>query len=418
MSDYWKNRSKQDWDAYKRYNRSDKIGDTMVNQISSIYDKGYRNVENELEKVWNAYSRETGIDVQSLKTLLTKSETKKTWEQLKKQGLDKYVLDNYKARITRLEQIKAQIYGKVKLLNQPEQKVLKNGFKAVINNNYLKTIYDVQHGMQSNFTFSKLGNNQINSILKANWSGKNYRERAWFNNDKLANEVSEIIGGGLISGQSIEKTSSQIRERFGVEKYKADRLVRTETTYFHSMSDLMTYDELGIKQYVFIATLDNRTSPMCRMHDNKRYNVSEIEVGKNYPPLHPNCRSTTRAYISEEAEQNILRRGRNQQGENEVYQNISYKDWQKLNGVKEIDEISIGETIVKEAKQMIDSSNSVVDIEARKQELNKQYYDLEKQFNEYDLIIKENTNKYLETLDDKYFAEAEKLNPKFNEIKR
>ena len=144
----------------------------------------------------------------------------------------------------------------------------------------------------------------------------------------------------MISGQSIEKTSQQVREQFGVEKYKADRLVRTETTYFHSMSDLMTYEELGINQYVFIATLDNRTSPMCRMHDNKRYNVSEIEVGKNYPPLHPNCRSTTRAYVSEEAEQNILRRGRNQQGENEVYQNISYKEWQKLNGVKEIDEIS------------------------------------------------------------------------------
>ena len=132
---YWNKRAKQDWDAFKRYNRSDKIGDNMVNQISSIYDKGYKNIENDLEKVWNAYSRETGIDVQSLKTLLTKSETEKTWNELKKQGLDKYVLDNYKARITRLEQIKAQLYGKIKLLNQPEEKILNNGFKAVINNN-------------------------------------------------------------------------------------------------------------------------------------------------------------------------------------------------------------------------------------------------------------------------------------------
>ena len=103
--------------------------------------KGQLIVENDLEKVWNAYSRETGIDVQSLKTLLTKSETEKTWNELKKQGLDKYVLDNYKARITRLEQIKAQLYGKIKLLNQPEEKILNNGFKAVINNNYLKTRY-------------------------------------------------------------------------------------------------------------------------------------------------------------------------------------------------------------------------------------------------------------------------------------
>ena len=38
--------------------------------------------------------------------------------------------------------------------------------------------------------------------------------------------------------------------------------------------------------------LDSRTSKICREKDGQIFKVEEAEVGKNYPPLHPFCRST------------------------------------------------------------------------------------------------------------------------------
>jgi NAD+--asparagine ADP-ribosyltransferase len=42
-----------------------------------------------------------------------------------------------------------------------------------------------------------------------------------------------------------------------------------------------------------VAVMDSKTSEICREHDEKEYDVSDATVGRNYPPLHPRCRSTT-----------------------------------------------------------------------------------------------------------------------------
>jgi uncharacterized protein with gpF-like domain len=49
--------------------------------------------------------------------------------------------------------------------------------------------------------------------------------------------------------------------------------------------------------------LDSRTSEICRELNGKRFKLSEAEVGVNYPPMHPNCRSTTQLVLDEEYKQ-------------------------------------------------------------------------------------------------------------------
>lgn len=55
----------------------------------------------------------------------------------------------------------------------------------------------------------------------------------------------------------------------------------------------MGYKEAGIEKYLFLATLDLKTSEICRKLDLKSFSVSEAEVGVNLPPMHPFCRSVT-----------------------------------------------------------------------------------------------------------------------------
>ena len=325
-STYWDKR------AIKRLTKNEKTSEKYIKRIQKVYNRASKNIQGELESIYRNYSNETGIDVQTLKTLLSKKATKKVFDELKKQGLGDYVRENYKSRISRLEQIQAKIYAKAKEVYTEEELEQTMCYYGIINEDYYRAIYDVQMGTGYDFSFNKIDENMMNSVLSERWSSKNYSQRIWKNTNILADSVAEIVGGALLSGQGIEKTAKQIRERFDVGKYYATRLVRTETNYFHNMADSMAYEEMGIDKYVYVAVLDNRTSEMCQEQDGKVYKYSEKEIGVNFPPLHPNCRSTTRGYLGEDAEKDLQRRARNPiTGQNEVIDNISYKDWYNQN---------------------------------------------------------------------------------------
>ncbi len=350
-SSYWDKR------ALNRLSDAEKTGETYTKRIKNIYNQAFKNIQRDIEDVYRNYSKDTGIDVEKLKSLLSKKETDKMWKTLKRQGLDKYIKDNYKSRISRLEQIQAQIYAKAKLIYPQEELQQTMCYKGVINDSYYKAVYDTQMGTGYDFSFHKIDNKLINSLLSENWSGGNYSNRIWGNTDILANNISSIIGGALSSGQDIEKTTRQLRERFNVAKYYAERLVRTETNHFNNLADAMAYEEMGVDKYVFVATLDSRTSEICQAMDNKVFKYSEREDGVNYPPLHPNCRSKTRGYLDEEAEKNLKRRARNPYtGKNEIINNISYKKWAKENGLIKPATINSKNTVLNKRLGFVDES--------------------------------------------------------------
>lgn len=324
------------WDkrALQRLSDSEKMSEEYIKRVKRIYEKAYKDVDKEIAKVYKNYSKNTGLDVQKLKELLSKKETDKVWKTLKRQGLDKYIKNNYKSRISRLEQIQAQIYAKAKLIYPKEELEQTMCYKGVINDSYYKALYDTQMGLGYDFSFNKIDKNMMTALLNEKWSGKNYSERIWGNTDILADSLSEVISSGMISGQSMSKMSKQIRDRFNVSKYYAERLVRTEVNHFNNMADAMAYEEMGIDKYVFVAILDDRTSEKCQSMDNKVFDYKDRQDGVNYPPLHPNCRSKTRGYMGEDGEKLLKRKALNPKtGDTEYIENISYKEWAKKNGL-------------------------------------------------------------------------------------
>jgi len=350
-SKYWDDR------AIKRLTGAEKTSEQYIKQVQKMYDRAYRNINKEIETIYKSYSNDTGIDVNTLKQLLTKKETSKVFKELKAKGYDKYIKDNYKSRITRLEQLKAQIYAKAKDVYSEEELISHKCYGEVYKNSYYRSIYDTQMGTGLDFGFSTIDNNLIETLLNERWSGKNYKQRIWGNTDILAESVSEIVGGAILSGQSLSKTTQQIRERFGVCKYYAERLVRTETNHFYNEADALAYEEMGIDKYVFVAVLDSRTSPMCQSYDNKVLDYKDKKVGVNFPPLHPNCRSTTRGYLGEEAEKSLQRRARDPKtGKTELINNMSYKEWAKSKGLEDSKTKRGGQL---PAKPVVDTSKSV-----------------------------------------------------------
>lgn len=93
-------------------------------------------------------------------------------------------------------------------------------------------------------------------------------------------------------GESIDKIANRVAKRMDTGVSNARRLIRTELNYVNNQAAFKSIEDSDMKYYRFIATLDRRTSTICRSHDGHVYPVSEAVAGANVPPLHSNCRST------------------------------------------------------------------------------------------------------------------------------
>ncbi len=115
------------------------------------------------------------------------------------------------------------------------------------------------------------------------------------------------------------------------QRFITSRLVRTEVNYFSNQGTLEGLKAAGFTKYRFIATLDLRTSVICRKLDLKVFNIDDAEIGVNLPPLHPFCRS-----VIVPAYENENRAGRTRWARNpitgkgtKVPADMSYDEWYK-----------------------------------------------------------------------------------------
>ncbi|SFE96380.1 phage putative head morphogenesis protein, SPP1 gp7 family [Peptostreptococcus sp. D1] len=89
------------------------------------------------------------------------------------------------------------------------------------------------------------------------------------------------------------------------------------------------YEVFDVKDYEYLATLDIKTSEICRNLDGKKFSLSEAVPGVNYPPMHPHCRSTTVPVDVDDLEDSV-RIARDENGKNiYVDSNLSYREWYK-----------------------------------------------------------------------------------------
>lgn len=319
---YWQLRSAE------RLLASEKKSVGYLKQIEKIYNEAQREILKELVDVYEKYWNEsTGFKKQLLDMKITYSDMRKLTIKIEKFGLKDKLPKNYQGRITRLEKLSLDIWAEIHKAGLEHEEIETMLNRKIFSESYYKTGYDVSRGIGSTpVSFTTLDTQTIDKILGAKFNGMNYSERIWANTDILANQLKERLTVAVATGQSIAKTSRDFRERFGVQQYYAERLVRTETNYFHNAGEIESYKKLGFEYFTFLATLDNRTSEICAEMDSKTFKISEAEAGYNVPPLHPNCRSTI--VPSFKAYEPTTRRYRDPEtGKNRYIYNVSYNAW-------------------------------------------------------------------------------------------
>lgn len=134
--------------------------------------------------------------------------------------------------------------------------------------------------------------------------------RSWAKNVRRRDieRIEAQVRIGLVQGESSQAISRRIigtarlRGRDGatqITRNNATAITRTAVNHFGNAAREEFFGENTdiFSREIFVATLDSRTTPVCRANDGKRFPVNEGPT----PPLHFNCRSLRVAEINGEA---------------------------------------------------------------------------------------------------------------------
>lgn len=305
-ADYWKTRSEQ---IAKRQHRK---ADRYVADLSREYARAMQTVQRDIEAFYGRFAENNEIDLAEARKLLTAGELEEFKMTLKEftakaknnaDGRWTRQLNNvyYRTRISRLEALQIQIQQQVEMLAASKQTGMHALLGDVYTDTYYRTLYEIQRGTGIGATFAKIDQAGLEKVLGTEFAGSNWSKRIWGDRDKLAAELHTKLTQAFIRGDSVDRTVREIVDRFRVSHSNARRLVQTESAFFTEQATMDSYKESGVvDRYEILATLDGRTSEICRDMDGKVFKLSEMEVGVTYPPFHAYCRTTTMPYFDDE----------------------------------------------------------------------------------------------------------------------
>lgn len=269
--------------------------------IGGIYDYMMDQIQKEINGFYTKYAKKEGITLSEAKKRVSKLDMeeygRKAAKYVKEKDFSKEAneemrLYNATMKINRLEMLKANI-----------------GLELVDGFNELQKYYDEILTDRTLEEFERqagiLGGTVLNNaqaahaIVNASFHNAKYSDRIWVYQDMLKAELDKLLRQGLIQGKHPRELARHLSKLFGVSKGNAERLMRTELARVQVEAQMQSFGRNGYEEYEFIA-LGAGACGICKELDGKHFKVKDRMPGENAPPMHPNCRCSTAAYVGDE----------------------------------------------------------------------------------------------------------------------
>lgn len=270
----------------------------VMKKLSALYRDAFRSIEKEVNDFMMKYAVDHKLDYATVTQMLTPIDLAEYNEKIQelhamyrdtKSEYIKIEIERLKARskITRLRALQDAINVELCKVTHEYQMTLEDTLIGLFSDQYAKAC-ELMGVMAPG-----IPREAIKKIIEYPYAGKMFSDRIWDNKDALVKYIQQDLTVGIIRGDSIQKMARQLKKDLNVLYYQAERLVRTETNYAMNQAHLKGYKDSGVvEKYEFLAAHDKRTSKLCRDLDGEMFELSKAVVGENYPPMHPNCRST------------------------------------------------------------------------------------------------------------------------------
>ena len=334
-SEYWRGRfSLLEHSTYK-------TAQAALKEIEALYRQALYRTQKDIASWCTRFADDNGLSLTEARRLLgTKELEEFRWdveqyvETAQKAGLDETwqkQLRNASAKvhISRLEAVETQIRQQIEELYAGQEEQLTKAVRRAAENAYTGTLRETVKGLDMNFQTVSLDKTQLDALTAKAWTtdDRTFRDRCWTNKTALVQAVHKGMTQSLLRGDSPAKLTDTIAKQFDVDRYKAGRLVYTETAYYSALAEKQGFKDLGVEKVEIIGTLDGSTCSICGQLDGKEIPLAQYEPGVTVPPFHPRCRCTTAPVIPEDFADG-LRIARDEDGEQYyVPAGTKYENW-------------------------------------------------------------------------------------------
>lgn len=320
------------------------MGVQCYTDIEKQYRQAQKTLEGQIAVWYQRFADNNGVTFSEAKRMLNAKELAELkWDvnQYIQYGEENAIsdtwakqLENASARfhISRLEALKLQTQQTIEILFGNQLDSIDSTMRDVYKSGYYHTAFELQKGSGVGWDFSTLDDRKISKVINKPWAtdGKNFSERIWGNRQKLVNELHNTLTQNIILGKSPQKSIDEITKKMNTSKASAGRLIMTEQAFFSSAAQKDCFVELDVEQFEIVATLDSRTSEICRGMDGKHFPMSEWKIGVTAPPFHVNCRSTTVPFFADDFGVVGERAARGADGKTYyVPADMTYEQWSK-----------------------------------------------------------------------------------------
>lgn len=334
---YWIKRAEE---REQEWNKKSK--GTIERELANYYKQALLRIEDDIAVLYGRFAKDNKLTYAEASKMLTSNEFKQ-WRMSLEEYLDAIdkTADNklllelntlaMRKRISRLDKLYGDTLKNLYRLGTDSENSMTKFLSGAYKDNYYKNLFDIGKTIGIKSSVSEVDDKKIRKVLNNSWSGKNYSQRIWKNTDELAKLIKNEITDGFHRGVSINKMAKLVQQRMNVGKYEATRLVRTEMNYVQNQAALDSIKDADMKYYIFLATLDKKTSTVCRAHDRKVYPVDSATPGTNMPPLHPHCRSTIAGNLTDYDTGRGKRTAKNKDGKRIIIPAaMNYDDYYKV----------------------------------------------------------------------------------------
>lgn len=317
-------------------------GSKLYQELEKQYALAYNEIEKNIIKWYNRFASDNNVSFLEAKKILTAGELKEF-----KWSLDEYIdyanksgtnilwkkqLQNASTRIhiSRLDTLRIQIQNEMEKIYDRQLEGMTEVAGTIYEDNYYHTAYELQKGNNVAWKLDGLDNKAITKVLSDPWTdGSTFSEKIWKNRQSLIETIKTGLTQNFIRGNSPDELIKNISKKFNTDLNKAGRLVMTESAFFAAEAQKDCFNDLGVKKYQILGTLDTSTCEECGDMDLQTFDMKDYEEGITAPPFHPWCRCTTIPFFDDEYEFGE-RAARDTDG-NTYYipKNISYKEWKE-----------------------------------------------------------------------------------------
>jgi SPP1 gp7 family putative phage head morphogenesis protein len=194
---------------------------------------------------------------------------------------------------------------------------------ALLSKNFEKEwqeVYDAA-ALPSDDAFTFVSESNAEQAIKSTWlaDGKTFSDRVWQSSEDLVASLNEDFVHLVITGGDTRNVTNRLEQMVADnvqnKRAKARTLVNTEINHIQTEAAAKRYKDSGLDEYMFLGreNHERELKCACKELDGKVFSFAEKVVGKNCPPMHPNCRCRIKPIMKDD----ILRKAQEENRQKE-----------------------------------------------------------------------------------------------------